>query len=121
MRVYLCTTFEVSIITLTSFREGVIIKFSFGLYSIENVWNVRNVMTSFRILSSFECFYVITFFTLQCEMFTNCNVSARTGRVGLANQMWTGLDRETGWGAPKIPKFVRTSFMDDPKESTKEL
>ena len=26
--------------------------------------------------------------------------------------MWTGLDR--GRGVAKIPKFVRTSFMDDP-------
>ena len=32
----------------------------------------------------------------------------------VVNQMWTGLDR--GTGAPKIPKFVRTSFMDDPCE-----
>ena len=28
---------------------------------------------------------------------------------GMVNQMWTGLD-----GVPNIPKFVRTSFMDDP-------
>ena len=26
--------------------------------------------------------------------------------------LWTGLDR--GWGVPKIPKFVQTSFVDDP-------
>ena len=31
---------------------------------------------------------------------------------GVVNQMWTGLDK--GRGIPKIPKFVRTSFMDDP-------
>ena len=31
---------------------------------------------------------------------------------GVVNQMWTGLDR--GRGVAKIPKFVRTSFMDDP-------
>ena len=37
----------------------------------------------------------------------------RTDRgKGLVNQMWTGLERERG--VPKIPKFVRTSFMDDP-------
>ena len=30
----------------------------------------------------------------------------------MINQMWTGLDRERG--VPKIPKFVRTFFMDDP-------
>ena len=60
---------------------------------------------------------MISFFTFQCELFTSCNVSnnaslvsAHTGRV--VNQMWTGLDR--GRGVPKIPKFVWTSFMDDP-------
>ena len=64
------------------------------------------------------------FFTLQCEFFTSCNVlnnaspvSARTGGGGggggvMVNQMWTDLDR--GTGVPNIPKFVRTSFMDDP-------
>ena len=35
--------------------------------------------------------------------------------VRVINQMWTGLDRERG--VPKIPKFVRTSFMDDPSSS----
>ena len=62
---------------------------------------------------------MISFFTLQYELFTSCNVlnndslvSARTGGGGVVNQMCTGLDR--GRGVPKIPKFVRTSFMDDP-------
>ena len=64
------------------------------------------------------------FFTLQCELFTSCNVSnnaslvsAQTGGGGwrggfVINQMWTGLER--GREVPKISKFVRTSFMDDP-------
>ena len=128
----------------------------------------RNVMTSFRILSFFECFLryfpdndfgtlaflfaqsclcvtftswstpsfemllsklsnrnthvctssirMISFFTLQCELFTSCNVSnnsslvsAWTGGGVVINQMWTGLYRERG--VSKIPKFVRTSFM----------
>ena len=30
---------------------------------------------------------------------------------GVVKQMWTGLDR--GRGVPKIPKFMRTSFVDD--------
>ena len=32
---------------------------------------------------------------------------------GVVNQMWTGLER--GRGVPEIPKFVRTSFMNDSK------
>ena len=63
----------------------------------------------------------IVFFTLQCELFASCNVSnnaslvsARTGGGGVINQMWTGLDMGRGWWVPKIPKFVWTSFMDDP-------
>ena len=31
---------------------------------------------------------------------------------GVVSQMWKGLGR--GKGVPKIPKSVRTSFMDDP-------
>ena len=52
----------------------------------------RNVMTSFRILSSFECFlcYFQTewsvFSTLQCELFTSCNVSNNASLVST----WTG-------------------------------
>ena len=59
---------------------------------------------------------MISFFTLQCELFTSCNVSnnsslvsAWTGGGVVINQMWTGLYRERG--VSKIPKFVRTSFM----------
>ena len=38
------------------------------------------------------------------------------GGRGVGNEMWTGLDRAggEGEGVPKISKFVRTSFMDDP-------
>ena len=63
------------------------------------------------------------FFALHCELFTSCNVpnnaslvSARTKGEGLVNQMWTDLDRGRWGGVPKIPKFVPTFFMDDPKE-----
>ena len=59
---------------------------------------------------------MISFFTLQCELFASCNVSnnsslvsAWTGGGVVINQMWTGLYRERG--VSKIPKFVRTSFM----------
>ena len=59
---------------------------------------------------------MISFFTLQCELFTSCNVSnnaslvsAQTGGGG------SNVDRPgQGQGPPKTPKFVRTSFMDDP-------
>ena len=62
---------------------------------------------------------MISFFTLQCELFLSCNVSnnaslvsARTGGGGWSTkcrQAWKG-----GGGGAKIPKLVRTSFMDDP-------
>ena len=65
---------------------------------------------------------MISFFTIQRELFTSSNVSndanlvyAQTrGGAGVVNQMWTGLYR--GRGIPKIPKFVQTFFMDDPKD-----
>ena len=69
----------------------------------------RNVMTSFRT----------AFFTLQCELFTCCNVSNNASLVSA----WTGgggsqsnMDRprQGEEGVPKIPKFVQTSFTDDP-------
>ena len=67
---------------------------------------------------------MISFFNLQCELFTSCNVLnnaslvfAQTGRGRLVNQMWTGLDK--GREVPKIPKFVWTSFMDDSYVETK--
>ena len=51
---------------------------------------------------------MISFFTLQCEFSTSCNVSynaslvsAQTGGVGMVNQMWKGLDR--GRGSRKFP------------------
>ena len=64
------------------------------------------------------------FFTLQCELFTSCNVSNNASLVstragggggggGVVKQMWTVLGK--GKGVPKIRKFVRTSFMDDPQ------
>ena len=81
----------------------------------------RNIMTSCWLLSSFECFlrYFQTewslFFTLQCELFKNSNVSSnasfasvRTGGVGgraMVNQVWTGLDQicaEILYGWPLI-------------------
>ena len=39
------------------------------------------------------------------------------GTPNVVNQMWKGVDR--GRGLPKIPKFVWTSFMDDPSEGFK--
>ena len=69
----------------------------------------RNVMTSFRTV----------FFTLQCELFTSCNVSNNASLVSA----WTGgggsqsnvdRPRQGEEGVPKIPKFVQTSFTDDP-------
>ena len=61
---------------------------------------------------------MISFSTLQCELFTSCNVSNNAGHVStrkwggrVVNQMWTGLDRDRG--ITKIPKFVRASSMDD--------
>ena len=96
----------------------------FILFVFNREYMERNVMISFRILSSFECFLRYfeaewsVFFTLQCELFTSCNVSnnaslvsAWTGGGWVVNQMWIGLDR--GRGFPKISKFVRTCFMGD--------
>ena len=56
------------------------------------------------------------FFTLPCELFISCNVSLLstwTDRQGWSTKF--GLVWTWGGGIPKIPKFVRTSFMDDPK------
>ena len=87
----------------------------------------RNVMTSFRILSSFECFlhYFQTewsvFFTLQYELFTSCKVfnntsfvSTRTGEGGWSTKCGKAWIGERGGGGVKVPKFLRTSFMNDP-------
>ena len=64
---------------------------------------------SFKLFSN----KMISFFTLQCELFTSCNVlnnaslvSAWTeggrgrggGGRGVVNEMWTGLDRAGGGG-----------------------
>ena len=64
---------------------------------------------SFKLFSN----KMISFFTLQCELFTSCNVlnnaslvSAWTeveggegeGGRGLVDEMWTGLDRAGGGG-----------------------
>ena len=82
-------------------------------------------MTSFRILSSFECFlrYFQTewsvVFILQCEFFTSCNisnnasrlVSARIGEGGWSTkcgQAWTGQGegmRGGGGGSQKFPNL----------------
>ena len=55
----------------------------------------RNVMTSFRILSSFECFYVsnkmISFFTLKYELFTSCNVSNNASLVSAGTREGFGV------------------------------
>ena len=85
-------------------------------------WSTQSFVMLLSKLSN-TCVYIqyqIRFFTLQCEFSTSCNVSynaslasAQTGGVGVVNQMWKGLDRERG--VPKIPKFVRTFFMGDPK------
>ena len=85
------------------------IKFSFCLYSFNRECMERNVMTSFRILSSFECFLCYFqiewsgFFTLQCELFTSCNVSnnaslvsARTGRKVCQPNVYRPGQREGG-------------------------
>ena len=49
---------------------------------------------------------MISFFTLQCELFSSDNVSnnaslvyAQTGGEGVVNQMYTGLEK--GRGGPK--------------------
>ena len=73
----------------------------------------RNVMTSVRILFSFECF--LRFFTLQCELFTSCNVSnnaslvsARTGGGGEQ----PNLDRpgQGEGGSQKFPNLCGNPF-----------
>ena len=70
---------------------------------------------SFKLFSN----KMISFFTLQCELFTSCNVlnnaslvSAWTeggrgrggGGRGVVNEMWTGLDR-AGGGGGEFQKF----------------
>ena len=61
---------------------------------------------------------MISFFILQCELFTSCNVSNNASLVSAQTGGGGGqpnVDRPgQGEGVPKIPKFVRTFFMDDP-------
>ena len=59
---------------------------------------------------------MISFFTLQCELFTSCNVSNNASLVeGKGGDGQPNVERPgQGEGVPKIPIFVRTSFMDDP-------
>ena len=62
---------------------------------------------------------MISFFTLQCELFTSCNVSnnaslvsARTGGVGWSTkcgQAWTG-----GGGGPKNSQICADILHGDP-------
>ena len=86
-----------------------------------------NVMPSFRILSSLEFFLcysqtewsVFLLFSVNCSqvvmfqiMPALCPRGQWEGGRGWSTkcgQIWTG-----GGGFPKIPKFVQTSFMDDP-------
>ena len=90
----------------------------------------RDVMTSFRILSSIECFLrsfetewsVFLPFSVNCSQVAMSQImptlcphgqgesggwSAR-GWSAKCGQAWTG-----GWGVPKITKFVPTSFMHE--------
>ena len=86
----------------------------YGMQCNDIVSNIVLIRMFFTLFSN----RTISFFTLQSELFTSCNVSnnaslvsARTVGGSVVNHMWTGLVR--GRVVPKIPKFVRTSFMDD--------
>ena len=88
----------------------------YGMQCNDIVSNIVLIRMFFTLFSN----RTISFFTLQSELFTSCNVSnnaslvsARTVGGNVVNHMWTGLDRARV--VPKIPKFVRTSFMDDPQ------
>ena len=84
----------------------------------------RNVMTSFWILSSFECFlrYFQTEWSVFLPFSVNCSQVAmfqimpalcphgQGEGVGQPNVDRPGLGR----GGAKVPKFLRTSFMNDP-------
>ena len=84
----------------------------------------RNVKTSFWILSSFECFlrYFQTEWSVflpfsenssQVAMFQIMPVLCPHGQGEGSDQ--PSVDRPgqgEGEGVPKIPKFVRTSFVD---------
>ena len=83
-------------------------------------------MTSFRILSSFECFLrsfqkewsVFLPFSVNCSQVAMSQIMPTLcphgqgeggGWSAKCGQAWTG-----GWGVPKITKFVRKSFMHEP-------
>ena len=96
------------------------IKFSFCLYSIENVWNNRNTnvcTSSIRMISFLpfrvNCSQSAMFQIIPALCPHGGGWSSKCGQEeGVVNQMWTGLDR--GRRVPKIPKFLRTSFVNDP-------
>ena len=106
------------------------IKCSFCLYPIENVWNAME-WHHFEYCLHSNVFYVIFKqndqfflpFSVNCSqvaMFQIMPALCPHGQgEGVVNQMWTGLDR--GRGVAKIPKFVRTSFMDDPTAKRSKL
>ena len=72
--------------------------------------NTHVCTSSIRMISFFLPFSVNC---SQVAMFQIMPALSPHGQgEGVVNLMWTGLDR--GRGVPKIPKFVRTSFMDDP-------
>ena len=126
------------------------IKFSFCLYSIENVeifvgqlclcvtftsWSTPSfgmLLSKLSNRNTHMCtssIRMISFFNVQCELFTSCNVSNNASLLcaqgeggGVVNQMWTDLDRggQGAGGVPKIPKFVQISFMDDPYDNSKK-
>ena len=91
----------------------------------------RNVMISFRILSSLECFLRyfqtewLVFFTLQCELFTTCNISNNaslvSARTGGGSERGRGggqpnLDRhgQGRWGSQKFPNLFRNPLWMNP-------
>ena len=84
----------------------------------------RNVMTSFRILSSFECFLRCfqkdwsVFFTFQCKLFTNCifsnNASLVSARTGGGGGGQPNMDRPgQKYGGPTNSQICPDIFMDD--------
>ena len=80
-------------------------------------WN--DIISNIFFIQTLFSNRMISFFTLQCELFTSCNVSNNASLVSA----WTGgggsqsnvdRPRQGEEGVPKIPKFVQTSFTDDP-------
>ena len=83
---------------------------SFGMLLLKLSNKNTHVCTfSMRMISFFLPFSVNC---SQVAMFQIMPILCLQGQgEGVVNQRWTGLDR--GRRVPKIPKFVRTSFMDD--------